>query len=161
MASLDVRLVLARHWAEGGAGADEVAREVVEIAERGESDFRFVYDEKQSLWDKMKTIATKIYGAARHCGGRQGPRTNREAAGGRLRALSGLRSQDAILVLDRSRRARRAVRPTVNIREVRLAAGAEFIVMVCGDVMTMPGLPKVPSADRIDIDEKGRVVGLF
>jgi formate--tetrahydrofolate ligase len=160
VAALEVPLVLARHWAEGGAGAADVARKVVELVERGESSFRFVYDEKQTLWDKVKTIAGKIYGAAD------------------ISADSKIRAQIEQLqkhyghypVCIAKTQYSFSTDPTargapsghvVNIREVRLAAGAEFIVIVCGDVMTMPGLPKIPSADKIDIDAQGRVVGLF
>ena len=160
MAGLDVPLVLARHWAEGGAGAVDVARKVVEICEKGASNFRFVYDEKQGLWDKVKTIATKIYGASDI------------SADSKIRArIEELQKTYGhypvcIAKTQYSFSTDPALRGapsghTVNIREVRLAAGAEFIVVVCGDVMTMPGLPKVPSADKIDIDAQGRVVGLF
>jgi formate--tetrahydrofolate ligase len=161
MANLDVPLVLARHWAEGGAGATDVARKVVEIVEQGKSNFRFVYDEKQTLWDKVKAIATKIYGAADI------------AADAKIRAQIDKLQADGyghypvcIAKTQYSFSTDAAARGApsghiVSIREVRLAAGAEFIVVICGDVMTMPGLPKVPSADRIDIDAEGRVVGLF
>ena len=161
MAALDVPLVLARHWAEGGLGAVDVARKVVEIAERGQSKFSFVYDEKQPLWDKVKAVATKIYGAADI------------SADAKIRAQIDKLQTDGyghypicIAKTQYSFSTDAAARGapsghTVNIREVRLAAGAEFIVVICGDVMTMPGLPKVPSADRIDIDAQGRVVGLF
>jgi formate--tetrahydrofolate ligase len=160
MASLDVPLVLARHWAEGGAGAVDVARKVVEIVDKGDAGFKFVYDEKQSLWDKIKTVATKVYGAADI------------SADSKIRArLDELQKNYGHYPIciaktqysfstDPSARGAPSGH-VVNIREVRLAAGAEFIVVVCGDVMTMPGLPKVPSADKIDIDAQGRVVGLF
>src|SRR6202045_4146730 len=160
MAALNVPLVLARHWAEGGAGAVDVARKVVEIAEKGAPNFRFVYDEKQTLWDKVKTIATKIYGAADI------------SADSKIRARFEelQKSYGHYPVCIAKTQYSFSTDPSlrgapnghmVNIREVRLAAGAEFIVVVCGDVMTMPGLPKVPSADKIDIDAQGRVVGLF
>jgi formate--tetrahydrofolate ligase len=160
MAALDVPLALARHWAEGGAGAADVARKVVELVDAGKSNFRFVYDEKQTLWDKIKTIATKIYGAADI------------SADSKVRArIEQLQEHYGTYpVCIAKTQYSFSTDPTargapsghvVNIREVRLAAGAEFIVAVCGDVMTMPGLPKVPSADKIDIDDQGRVVGLF
>ena len=161
MASLNVPLVIAKHWAEGGAGATDVAKKVVEIIETGKSNFSFVYDEKQTLWDKIKTIATKIYGAAD------------------ISADAKIRAQIEKLQADGYGHYPVCIAKTqysfstdpgargapsghvLNVREVRLAAGAEFIVVVCGDVMTMPGLPKVPSADKIDIDAQGKVVGLF
>ena len=109
----------------------------------------------------MTTIAIKIYGASRrHCG-LQDPCADQEAAGRRLRPLPDLRGQDAVFVLDRSATQGAPSNHTINVREVRLAAGAEFVVMVCGDIMTMPGLPKVPSAVRIDMDDNGKVIGLF
>jgi formate--tetrahydrofolate ligase len=160
MAALDVPLVLARHWAEGGAGATDVARKVVEIVEKGASNFRFVYDEKQTLWDKVKTVATKIYGASDISGD-----SKIRARFEELQKTYG-HYPVCIAKTQYSFSTDPALRGApsghmVNIREVRLAAGAEFIVVVCGDVMTMPGLPKVPSADKIDIDAQGRVVGLF
>jgi formate--tetrahydrofolate ligase len=161
MAHHEAPVVLARHWAEGGQGAEEVARTVVDLIGRVPSDFRFVYDDKLGLWDKMKAIATKIYGAADI------------AADGKVRAQIKKLQEDGYgdypvcvaktqysFSTDASRRGAPSGH-VVNIREVRLAAGAEFIVMICGDIMTMPGLPKVPSAEKIDIDESGKVVGLF
>jgi formate--tetrahydrofolate ligase len=160
MAALDAPLVLARHWADGGAGAADVARKVVELADKGGSSFKFVYDEEQTLWEKIKAVAVKIYGAADI------------SADAKIRArIDQLQAHYArypvcIAKTQYSFSTDPAARGApsghiVNIREVRLAAGAEFIVAICGDVMTMPGLPKVPSADKIDIDEHGRVVGLF
>jgi formate--tetrahydrofolate ligase len=161
MASLDVPLVLARHWADGGAGAADVARKVVEIVDKGDaSGFKFVYDEKQTLWEKVKSIATKIYGAADISGD-----AKIKARFEDLQKTYGhypvciAKTQYSFSTDPAARGAPSG--HVLNIREVRLAAGAEFIVVVCGDVMTMPGLPKVPSADKIDIDEQGRVVGLF
>jgi formate--tetrahydrofolate ligase len=160
MAALDVPLVLARHWAEGGAGAADLARKVVEVADKGGPNFRFVYDEKQSLWDKVKTIATKIYGASDISGD-----AKIRARFDELQKTYGhypvcIAKTQYSFSTDPGLRGAPSGH-MVNIREVRLAAGAEFIVVVCGDVMTMPGLPKVPSADKIDIDAQGRVVGLF
>ena len=109
MATLDVPLVLARHWAEGGAGATDVARKVVEIVEKGASNFRYVYDEKQTLWDKVKTIATKIYGAA-DISADSKIRARMEELAEELWSLPGLHRQDAVFLLDRSCLARRAER---------------------------------------------------
>jgi formate--tetrahydrofolate ligase len=154
------RIVMARHWAEGGAGAVDLAREVVDLCAQP-NHFRFVYDENDRLWDKMRTIATRIYGAAD------------------ITADTKVRAQIAKLQDEGYGRYPVCVAKTqysfstdpklrgapsghvVNIREVRLNAGAEFVVFVCGDVMTMPGLPKVPSSEAIDVDESGRIVGLF
>jgi formate--tetrahydrofolate ligase len=160
MAALDVPLVLARHWADGGAGAVDVARKVVEIVEKGASNFRFVYDDKQTLWDKVKTIATKIYGASDISGDSKIRARFEELQKNYGHYPVCIAKTQYSFSTDPSLRGAPSGH-MVNIREVRLAAGAEFIVVVCGDVMTMPGLPKVPSADKIDIDAQGRVVGLF
>jgi formate--tetrahydrofolate ligase len=156
-----VPVLLARHWAEGGAGATEVAKTVVELIEKGGSQFKFVYEDDLPLWDKIKAIATKIYGASD------------VTADGKVRAQIKRLQDDgygkypvcvAKTQYSFSTDAGLRGAPSghvVNIREVRLAAGAEFVVMVCGDIMTMPGLPKVPSAEKIDITDEGKIVGLF
>ena len=161
MQALNVPLVLARHWAEGGAGAADVARKVVELVAKGESDFRFVYDEKQTLWEKVKTIATKIYGAADISADSKikGQLDKLQADGYGHYPVCIAKTQYSFSTNPASRGAPSG--HIVNIREVRLAAGAEFIVVVCGDIMTMPGLPKIPSSEKIDVDSQGRVVGLF
>ena len=161
MASLNVPLVIAKHWAEGGAGATDVAKKVVEIIETGKSNFSFVYDEKQTLWDKIKTIATKIYGAADISGDAKirSQIEKLQADGYGNYPVCIAKTQYSFSTDPGARGAPSG--HVLNVREVRLAAGAEFIVVVCGDVMTMPGLPKVPSADKIDIDAQGKVVGLF
>ena len=128
---------------------------------RGENELPFRLREEADAVGQGKDGRHEDLRRRGYFGGRQDPRADRQAAGGRLRALPSLHRQDAVLVLDRSGGARRAERPYGQYPRGALAAGAEFIVVVCGDVMTMPGLPKVPSADRIDIDAEGRVVGLF
>jgi formate--tetrahydrofolate ligase len=154
------RAVIARHWAHGGLGAEELAHEVVRLSEQP-SQMKFVYDERASLWDKMRTIATRVYGASDIAADSKvrAEIERLQQAGFGHYPVCVAKTQFSFTTDPSVRGA-----PTghvVDIREVRLAAGAEFIVMICGDIMTMPGLPKVPSSHAIDIDDKGRVVGLF
>jgi formate--tetrahydrofolate ligase len=154
------RAIIARHWAQGGLGAEELAHEVVRLSEQP-SQMKFVYEERASLWDKMRTIATRVYGASDIAAD-----TKVKAEIERLQQAGFGHYPVCVAKTQFSFTTDPSVRGApsghvVDIREVRLAAGAEFIVMICGDIMTMPGLPKVPSAHAIDIDEKGRVVGLF
>jgi formate--tetrahydrofolate ligase len=163
VAARGVRVVVARHWAEGGAGAADLARAVVELCDRPDqtNSFRFVYAESDTLWQKIEAIATTIYGAA----GVSADAKVREriealqAAGYGHYPVCVAKTQYSFSTDPKGRGAPSG--HTVNVREVRLNAGAEFIVMVCGDVMTMPGLPKVPAAEAIDIDDRGRISGLF
>ena len=125
------------------------------------SQMKFVYEERASLWDKMRTIATRVYGASDISAD-----SKVKAEIERLQQAGFAHYPVCVAKTQYSFTTDAAVRGApsghvVDIREVRLAAGAEFIVMICGDIMTMPGLPKVPSAHAIDIDDKGRVVGLF
>ena len=161
LSHLQVPVISARHWADGGAGAADVARAIVALVEKGGNGFRFVYEDDLPLWDKMKAIATKIYGASEITADSkvraQIKRLQEEGYGHYPVCVA--KTQYSFST-DPSLRGAPSGH-SVNVREVRLAAGAEFIVMVCGDIMTMPGLPKIPSADHIDIDDDGRVVGLF
>jgi len=161
LAYLDVPVLSARHWADGGAGAEEVARAVVAQVEQKNTGFKFVYEDDMPLWDKMKAIATKIYGASDISADAKvrGEINRLQEAGYGHYPVCVAKTQYSFST-DATRRGAPSDH-LVNIREVRLAAGAEFVVMVCGDIMTMPGLPKVPSADHIDIDDSGKVVGLF
>ena len=154
------KVVVARHWAEGGKGAAELAREVVALCAQPNS-FRFVYEAEDSLWDKVTMIATRIYGASSVKADAK-VRAQIEAlqAQGHGRLPVCIAKTQYSFSTDPKLRGAPSSH-VLDIREVRLAAGAGFVVMVCGDVMTMPGLPKVPSAESIDLDERGRVVGLF
>jgi formate--tetrahydrofolate ligase len=156
-------VVLARHWAEGGKGAEALAREVVRLTSPRPEDTapqRFVYDLDQPLVEKLRAIATRVYGAAHIAV----PDDVRQ----RLQQLEhaghgGLPVCVAKTPFSFSADPRLRGAPTghvLPVREVRLAAGAGFVVMICGDVMTMPGLPKVSAAERIDLDDEGRVIGL-
>ncbi|KQW69584.1 formate--tetrahydrofolate ligase [Methylibium sp. Root1272] len=164
MAKHEVPVIVARHWAEGGKGAEDVARAVVEIVEKGQSGaagFKFVYDESLPLMDKITAIATKIYGAAKVNASAKvaGEIKKLQDAGYGHYPVCVAKTQYSFSTNPNARGAPSG--HTIDIREVRLAAGAEFIVMICGDVMTMPGLPKVPSAEKIDLGDDGKVVGLF
>ncbi len=153
--------VVTRHFEAGGAGAEELAREVVRLADSGAANFRLLYDDDLPLWQKMKTIATQIYGAADVTADtkvRTQIRRLQDEGYGRL-PVCVAKTQYSFSTDPLLRGAPSG--HVVNVREVRLAAGAEFIVMTCGDIMTMPGLPKEPAATRIDVDENGRIVGLF
>jgi formate--tetrahydrofolate ligase len=154
------KVMLGRHYAEGGAGAEDIAREVLRLV--GEpSSFKFVYDDSEPLWQKMKDIATKVYHAAditAETKVRNQIKQLQDAGYGHY-PICVAKTQYSFSTDPKLLGA-----PTghvVNIREVRLNAGAEFIVMICGDVMTMPGLPKVPSANAIDVDDEGKIIGLF
>jgi formate--tetrahydrofolate ligase len=161
MAHHEAPVVVARHWAQGGKGAEELARTVVDLIARVPSDFRFVYHDDLPLWEKLEAVASKIYGAAQVTAD-----TKVRAQIARLEADGYGRYPVCVAKTQYSFSTDPALRGapaghTVNVREVRLSAGAEFVVMICGDIMTMPGLPKVPSAEKIDLVGDGRVVGLF
>ena len=160
MSELGVSVVLAEHWAKGGEGAEELAKEVVKLVDKG-SGPKFVYEDSDSLWEKVTKVATKIYGASNVTASTKVKKqlSDWENAGFGKYPICVAKTQSSFST-DASVRGAPSDH-TVNIREVRLAAGAGFIVMVCGDIMTMPGLPKVPSAEKIDVDGDGKVVGLF
>ena len=159
MKKMGVPVVLATHWGDGGKGAAELAKIVVALCDKP-NKFSYVYDDHDTLWDKMNKIARKVY------------RASEVTADSKVRAQIKKLQDDgyghypvcvAKTQYSFSTDAQLRGAPSnhsVNVREIRLAAGAEFVVMICGDVMTMPGLPKVPSANKIDLVD-GKVVGLF
>ena len=158
---LDVPIISSTHWADGGKGAEELAKTVVNEIESAENNFKYLYPDDMSLWEKMETIAKKIYGASS------------------ISAPANIKKQIEELqnngygnfpVCVAKTQYSFSTDPTLRgapsdhvipIREVRLSAGAEFIVMVCGDVMTMPGLPRIPAADSIKLNKDGEIEGLF
>jgi formate--tetrahydrofolate ligase len=159
MKKMGVPVVLANHWGEGGKGAAELAGIVVGLCEQP-SRPTFVYEDADTLWEKITKIATKVY------------RASEVTADAKVRAqIKKLQDEGyghypvCVAKTQSSFSTDAALRGApkdhvVNVREVRLAAGAEFVVMICGDIMTMPGLPKIPSANKIDLVD-GKVVGLF
>ncbi len=155
-----VRVIVARHFAQGGAGAADAAREVVDLCEQP-GLFKFAYEDHMDLWEKMRAIARKIYRAADITAG-EGVRDQiqriQNAGFGHLPVC--VAKTPYSFSTDPTLRGAPSGH-IVNVREVRLAAGAQFVVMICGDITTMPGLPRAPAAMSIDVDESGRIVGLF
>ncbi len=158
---LAVQIVPAAHWAHGGAGAEELARAVVEVAEGVANDFTFLYDDDLKLWDKVRVIARDFYGANDIMGDKRlrGKFARLQKAGYGKLPVCMAKTQYSFST-DPGLRGR-PKNFDVPIRDVKLSAGAGFVVVITGDIMTMPGLPKVPSAEVIDLDEEGRIVGLF
>ncbi len=149
------------HWADGGKGTEDLARHVVELCEGGKADFKPLYPDDMPLWDKIKTIATGLYGAEDISADAsvRNQLKDFEANGYGNLPICMAKTQYSFSTNPNLRGA-----PTghvVNVREVILAAGAEFIVAVCGDIMRMPGLPSKPSAEQIHLNEQGQIEGLF
>ncbi|MFQ3211498.1 formate--tetrahydrofolate ligase [Candidatus Njordibacter sp. Uisw_039] len=158
---LGVQVIEANHWADGGKGAIELAEAVVDLVENHDNDFHYLYEDDMPLWDKVKTVAQKIYGA----NDIQGDQKLRD----RFAALEEAGYGNLPICMAKTQYSFSTDpalkgRPTgfdIPLREVRLSAGAGFIVVLAGDVMTMPGLPKKPAAEVIDINENGDIIGLF
>jgi formate--tetrahydrofolate ligase len=149
------------HWAEGGKGVEALAKYVAELADRSSVQFKPIYGDELPLWDKIKTIAREIYRADDIVADKsvRDQLRSYESQGYGKFPICMAKTQYSFSTDPNLKGA-----PTnhiVPIREVRLSAGAEFIVVVCGDIMTMPGLPKVPSAEVIGLDSKGQIAGLF
>ena len=149
------------HWAEGGKGTEDLARHAVELIDSGIDQFSPIYDDGLPLWDKVKTIATRLYGAD--------DIQADKAVRNRIKELQDqgyghfpvcmAKTQYSFSTDPNLKGAPSG--HSVTIREVRLSAGAEFIVAICGDIMTMPGLPRVPAANKIYLNEEGQIEGLF
>jgi len=158
---LGVNVVLSNVWAEGGKGGEELAREVVRLCEEEKGDFTYSYDLDGSIEDKITSIVQKVYG---------GDGINvLPAAKKQIDKLTALGFDKCPICIAKTQYSF-SDDPTklgapenfeVTIKNVKISAGAGFIVVLTGDIMTMPGLPKVPAAERIDVDENGKIVGLF
>ncbi len=158
--NLGAKAVIAKHWAEGGAGAELLAQHVVSILDQGNDRFQFLYDDEQTLWDKITTVATKIYKASDVVADKK--------VHDKLAVFNETHSHIPVCMAktpysfgsDPSQRG--AVSDhTITVRDVRLSRGAEFLVVLCGDIMTMPGLPRQPASERIDLTDDGVISGLF
>jgi formate--tetrahydrofolate ligase len=160
-AKYGVRAINCTHWSDGGAGATELAEHVIELCDSGAAQFRTLYDDDVSLWQKTATIAREIYGAEDIIADKkvreEFAKLEREGRGSYPICMAKTQysfSTDPNLLGAPSGH-------HVQIREIRLAAGAEFVVVVCGAIMTMPGLPRVPAANAIRVNDEGRIEGLF
>ena len=160
-AGMGVEAVIADHWAQGSEGAAELARAVVKLADSGKANFRVLYPDEMPLRDKIKTIAQKIYRARDiACDGAIENRLAELQKGGYGHFPVCIAKTQYSFTTDAN--AKGAPDDHIlGVREIRLSAGAEFIVAVCGEIMTMPGLPRVPAANNIELTEDGRITGLF
>ena len=159
--NLGVQCKRSSHWEKGGQGASELAEEVAKVADSNVSEFKTLYDDNMTLWDKTKYIAQNIYGAQDIIADKkvrnQFKKLEDDGFGSYPICMAKTQysfSTDPLLM----------GAPTgheVPVREVRLSAGAEFVVVVCGEIMTMPGLPRVPAAEAIGLDENNEIAGLF
>ncbi|MBN9470829.1 MAG: formate--tetrahydrofolate ligase [Bosea sp.] len=158
---LGVEAVICRHWAQGGAGTEELAAKVAALVESGEADFAPLYPDALPLREKLEKVAREIYGAAGiSADARVSARfAELEAAGHGDLPVCVAKTQYSFSADPTLRGAPSG--HTVPVRELRLAAGAGFVVAICGDIMTMPGLPRQPAAERIHIDANGQIEGLF
>ena len=156
-----VQALMADHWAMGGAGAADVAKAVVKVIDDGKARLRFLYPDEMPLFEKVETIAREIYRAKNVTADKSVKdqlKSWEEMGYGKL-PICVAKTQYSFSTNPDAKGA--PADHTINVREVRLSAGAEFVVAICGEIMTMPGLPKVPAADSIDVNAQGQIVGLF
>jgi formate--tetrahydrofolate ligase len=159
--ALGVEALMADHWAEGGKGAADVARAVVKVCDSGKSKLKLLYPDEMPLYEKIRTIAREIYRAkdiSADKSVRDQLKSFEDMGYGKF-PICVAKTQYSFSTNADTKGA--PVDHVVNVREVRLSAGAEFVVAICGEIMTMPGLPRVPAADSIDVGPDGRIVGLF
>ncbi len=158
--SVGTKAFLCTHWADGGKGIEALARHVVEVAESGVANFKPLYPDEMPLWDKVKTIATQIYGASEIVADTsvRNQFKDLQVNYGHLPVCMA-KTQYSFSTDPNLRGAPSG--HVVPVRELRLSAGAEFIVVITGDIMTMPGLPRVPSAEVIRLNKDGQIEGLF
>jgi len=160
MARRDVPVVVTRHWEHGSDGALALARALVQLLDTTQAELRFLYSDEQPLWEKMRSVAMQVYGAADiSADGAVRERIEQLQNSGYGRYPVCIAKTQYSFSTDAKLRGAPSGH-VVNIREVRLAAGAGFVVMICGDILTMPGLPKTPASVRMDVDDDGRISGL-
>lgn len=153
--------MLSTVWAEGGKGGEALAREVVRLCEEEKGDFTFAYEDELSIEEKIEAVVRKVYGGD---GITVMPNAKKQIA--QLEALGFSKCPVCIAKTqysfsDDPTKLGAPEHFTVTVKNVKVSAGAGFIVVLTGDILTMPGLPKVPAAEKIDVDESGRITGLF
>ncbi len=158
---LGVKAIDATHWADGGNGTTELAEHVAGLADSGEGDFSHLYPSEMPLWEKIETIATKIYRADGIAADQKTKNQIKDLQDGGFGNLPVCIAKTQYSFSDDPSKKGAPTGHTLPVREVRLSAGAGFIVAVCGDIMTMPGLPRVPAANSIRMNDAGQVEGLF
>ena len=160
--NLGVKVSKCTHWSDGGAGTKDLAKKVVEVCENSNlANFKFLYDENDGLWNKIEKIAKEIYKANKITADKEIKSQLEvfEKSGYKNLPVCIAKTQYSFSVDPKLKGA--PENHEIPIREVRLSSGAEFIVVVCGSIMTMPGLPRVPAADSIKLNDKGEIEGLF
>ena len=160
--NLGVKVSKCTHWSDGGAGTKDLAKKVVEVCENSNlANFKFLYDENDGLWNKIEKIAKQIYKANKITADKEIKSQLEvfEKSGYKNLPVCIAKTQYSFSVDPKLKGA--PENHEIPIREVRLSSGAEFIVVVCGSIMTMPGLPRVPAADSIKLNDKGEIEGLF
>jgi formate--tetrahydrofolate ligase len=160
-AELEAEAIVADHWAKGSAGTEELAHAAVRTIDEKPSQFRLIYDDKVSLWDKVRTLAQVTYGAQGIIADKKirAQFAEMQEAGFGHYPVCIAKTQYSFSTDPNLRGA--PSNHVIPIREIRLAGGAEFLVVICGDIMTMPGLPKTPSANGIGVDDNGEIYGIF
>ncbi|MGI9315979.1 MAG: formate--tetrahydrofolate ligase [bacterium] len=158
---LGVKAIDATHWSDGGAGTTDLAEHVAALADSGESNFSPSYPSEMPIWDKIETIATKLYRADGISADQKTRNQIKDLQDGGFGNLPVCIAKTQYSFSSDPNKKGAPTGHTLPVREVRLSAGAGFIVAVCGDIMTMPGLPRIPSANSIRLNEEGQVEGLF
>lgn len=157
---LGVNVRLSTVWAEGGKGGEELAREVVRLCEC-ESDFRFAYDETAPVKEKIRAVVTKIYGGEDVAYTAEAEKQIASLTELGFGGIPVCMAKTQYSFTDDAAKLGAPTGFTVTVRQVKVSAGAGFLVVLTGSIMTMPGLPKVPAAEKIDVDDSGKIVGLF
>lgn len=158
---LGVKVALSEVWANGGEGGIEVANEVLKLIEEGENNFEYCYEEDMTIKEKLNAIATKIYGAD---GVNYTKEANKQIAELEELGYGNLPvcvAKTQYSLSDDQTKLGRPTGFTIEVRQANVSAGAGFVVVMTGEIMKMPGLPKLPAAERIDVDENGKISGLF